>query len=392
MKILRIVSSGFEEGGVENGIVLLQPMLKELGHEVKILSSDSHPELKHFNDYTYKKPRGLLGKFGYTWNFDAARTLKKVLDEFKPDLVHLHTVGHASPSILFALKGTPTVATIHGPEGYTKSLLHWCLPPSDFKGGTYEFTDLTLTGRLRYWYYRYLNYPIYKRGLKNIGTFVTLSHYMHKLMREEGIESEYVPNGTTLLDLKPITPEGSTSRHTLLYAGRLEKFKGVSYLLAAMPAIVRAYPDVQLYIVGDGRERGELLAQSHSLGIEHHVSFLGHRSRGELSTFYEKASIVLLPSIWPEAFGKTGIEAMSVGRPVIASDVGGISDWLHDSENGFLVPPKKSDALAQAVIKLFADRELYQKFSQNARKTAEQFDLSVHLQKMLALYDKIPHL
>src|SRR5438309_1225406 len=135
MKILRVISSGFAEGGAENGVAYIQSILERRGHTIKILASDARPDLPHFNHYSFKAPRGPLAKLMYTFNLSAYRALIEALREFEPDVVHLHTLGLASPSVLFALHDYPTIATIHGPEGYTKELLVWHLPKTDFTKG-----------------------------------------------------------------------------------------------------------------------------------------------------------------------------------------------------------------------------------------------------------------
>jgi glycosyltransferase involved in cell wall biosynthesis len=307
-----------------------------------------------------------------------------VLKEFHPDVVHIHTIGHASPSILFALNNYPTVLTIHGPEGYTKSLIMYCLPVTDFKDGEYDINNLRLVGKLRYFYYRYINYYIYRLGLRNVDAFITLSNYMKSLMDQEGLESKYIPNGITLFDYKPL--EEGFIPNILMYAGRIEKYKGLDYLIRAMPLIIARFPGMKLYIAGEGSCKKELEELCEKLQLQGSVTFFGHVDRNGIQKLYESSSVVVVPSTWPEAFGLIGVEAMSVGRPVVAADVGGISDWLIDGQNGFLVPPKDSRALAYAIIKIFSDQDLYLEMMKNGRKKAEEFDLKKHADNLEKIY------
>ena len=114
MKILRITDLGYETGGVENGIVLLQPLFEERGHTVKTLASAARPEFPHFNEFSYRVlPDNLLGRIFYTLNPYAYSAVKKALKEFKPDVVHIHTIGQASPSVFFPLRNYPVVLTVH---------------------------------------------------------------------------------------------------------------------------------------------------------------------------------------------------------------------------------------------------------------------------------------
>ena len=98
---------------------------------------------------------------------------------------------------------------------------------------------------------------------------------------------------------------------------------------------------------------------------------------------------MVLPSVWPEAFGKVGIEVMSVGRPVIGTDVGGISEWLVDGKTGRLVPPRDSKAIAVTVNAIFSDHTIFQEMSINARKQAERFSIEAHAQAVVEVYSSL---
>jgi glycosyltransferase involved in cell wall biosynthesis len=384
MKILKITAFGYADGGIENGLLLTQPLFEKRGHTVRVFASDLRPDLPHFNEYTYKTPHGFMRKIFYSFNPYSYRALEKVLKEFQPDVVHVHTVDQASPSVFFLLKKYPTILSIHGPEPFTKSLLLWVFADSNFKHGRREVADLTFVGKLRYAYHRYIDRPLYRLGLRNVDAIVTLSNYMHNLMEEEGLKNIYVPNGTTLFKYQSV--EQKNIGTTLLYVGRLETYKGIDYLIKALPILLQKFPSTKLYIAGDGNERQSLKKLTDELHLEENVEFLGQLNRVELEAQYKQSTVVVMPSIWPEAFGKIGIEAMSVGRPVVATNVGGISDWLIDGENGFLVRPADSQALATAITRLFSDSQLYLYMMKKARETVEKFDLEKHVGTMERIY------
>jgi glycosyltransferase involved in cell wall biosynthesis len=98
---------------------------------------------------------------------------------------------------------------------------------------------------------------------------------------------------------------------------------------------------------------------------------------------YSEATVVVVPSTWPETFGKVGIEAMSMGTPVIASDVGGVKDWLHNKINGFLVMPNNSSQLTRVIIKILSDSKLRNKMSKNALESATNFTADRFAQNLL---------
>ncbi len=387
MKILRVNSAGFEEGGAESGIVAIQPVLERLGHTVRTLASDARPDMPHFNEYTFRAPHGIFAKIMYTLNFSAYFALRSAIRDYNPDVIHLHTLGSASPLILFALRNVPTIATVHGPEGYTRDLLMWCMPKSDFINEEYDLKKLRLAGIFRYIYYRYINYPFFRIGFRNITHFVTISRYIQGLMKAQGVPSIYIPNGVKMLPYSPLV-EGNISPRAV-YAGRLEKFKGVEYLLRAVPTIVAAIPEFELTVAGTGRDAEELESLAKELHIEKHVHFLGHVGKAELFEMYKNASIVVVPSIWPENASRSGIESMSLGRPIIGTDVGGTSDWLIDGETGYLIPPKDSGAIAGAMIRAFSDTNALIRMSANARKKAEEYAIERHAEKIVEVYESV---
>jgi len=385
MKILQIVSAGFEEGGVESGIVLMHPILQAKGHEDRIMASDRKMDMPRFEDYTFKAidPNSVTRYVYQAFNPHSLRLLKKVLREYKPDVVQLHTMFELSPSVFLALKKVPTVLTIHGPEAFTPSLLMWYLPTRVFKDHSHHREQLTFEGLLHYFYHRYLTTSLYRVGMRNIDVVVA-SHYMQKLMEKDGISTTCIPHGIPLLDEKPLP-----DNETIAFAGRLEKFKGVDNLLRAMPDILRERPKARLLIAGDGSYRKEFEKIAHELKIIDNVEFLGHLSGAEVRSLYEKSVMLVVPSIWPEAFGKVGIEAMSVGRPVIASNVGGVSDWLTDGETGYLVPPGQPEALSKVVIELLSDRKKLERMAIAARKRSEDFSLDRYTDRMIEFYEKV---
>lgn len=388
MKILRVTSLGYESGGADTGIALLSPILAGMGHEVKILTSDLGPQFPHFADAEFVAIDGrpfflkLVYRIAYPNSY---RALRRILREFEPDIVHLHTMREVSASVLFLLKDYPTIMTIHGTEDFLPSLLLWGFPPRFFKNDSFERKSLTAVGWLHYVYHRYIGRPVYRMGFKNVDRFVVLSRYMQSQIKKDEIESVYIPNGTELFPYAPV----DTGSMFISYVGRLEKAKGVEYLIRALPEILKAHPSAVLEIAGTGSYTKELERLVHELGLETHVRFLGHKDRKELYDLYKRSALIVMPSVWPEPFGKVGIEAMSVGRPVIASDVGGISEWLIDGEGGYLVPPKDPSAIAEKAILLLSNRTLLETMSRKARERATAFDIQTHAEKMVALYEEV---
>ncbi len=173
----------------------------------------------------------------------------------------------------------------------------------------------------------------------------------------------------------------------VLFVGRLNYYKGLEYLIEAMKDI-----KANLVIIGEGPVKKNLKSQISNLKIENRVFFLPHSNEKELINFYRACQVFVLPSIFKsEAFGIVLIEAMACGKSVISTEVGtGTSFVNQDGVTGFVVPPKDSQALAQAIKKILENKKLAQEFGQNAKKRAEaEFSLKLMLEKTAKIYKTI---
>lgn len=149
---------------------------------------------------------------------------------------------------------------------------------------------------------------------------------------------------------------------------RLSEFKGIEYLLQAVSILLCDRMDVNLVIVGDGPKRNDLMKYAIELDIDKRVIFTGYRQ--DIPSLIKAFDVFVLPSLF-ETFGMSILEAMAMKKNIIATDVGGISELVIDGWNGLLVAPKDALSMAQSVRQLIDSRELAQKLSINARKTAE---------------------
>jgi glycosyltransferase involved in cell wall biosynthesis len=160
-------------------------------------------------------------------------------------------------------------------------------------------------------------------------------------------------------------------KEKLVYAGRLDRSKGLDILIRAIPIIRRVRPDVIVEFLGDGSMRRECERLAASLSVQDACRFLGARPLNEVFERMAAASVVVSPSRY-EAFGNVNVEAHSVGTPVVASCVGGIRDIVVDGETGFLVPPENPEALAEKIILLLTDEDLRSRFGRAARERFEE--------------------
>ena len=165
-------------------------------------------------------------------------------------------------------------------------------------------------------------------------------------------------------ELPPPAPVARSrdGERSILFVGRLIERKGVAHLIRALGTVRRAVP-ARLVIVGDGPERGSLEHLAQATGVASHVEFLGRVSDEALRHAYASADAFVLPSVLDqrqdtEGLGVVLLEAMNYGVPVVASDIGGITDIVQHERTGLLVPPGDESALARALTRLLSDPEL----------------------------------
>ena len=139
----------------------------------------------------------------------------------------------------------------------------------------------------------------------------------------------------------------------LAFAGRLSVQKSLEVALEALVSL----DGVTLDIAGEGDQRDMLERRARDLGVDTRVRFLGALPRERVLELFRAADAAILSSTW-ENFPHTVVEALAVGTPVIATDVGGVAEVVHDGENGLLVPAGDAAALADAVRRYFADESL----------------------------------
>ncbi len=152
------------------------------------------------------------------------------------------------------------------------------------------------------------------------------------------------------VDTDRFHPQGlSKLPYSLLYVGRIDKRKGVDFLIRSMPFVREQIPDVQLLVGGKGSCLEKMKVLVNRLNLERNVTFLGFVPEDELNTLYNQAQCVVVPSVF-EGFGITVIEALAAGTRVVGSDVDGIREILKTGEDGRLVPYGNHHALADAIV------------------------------------------
>ncbi len=205
--------------------------------------------------------------------------------------------------------------------------------------------------------------PFLKWLISKSDAITAISTYTAKMVEKFYPKKvEIIPFGAAVEIEEGREVMGRSSSPQLLFVGRLVERKGVEYLLRALAVVRKEVPAV-LTVIGDGRERKRLESLARELGISEAVRFLGFVSSPELAKYYKECDIFILPAIYDrrgdtEMLGVVLLEAMSYKKPVIASDVGGISDIVKDRATGILVREKSVDELKEALLLLLRDENL----------------------------------
>lgn len=200
-----------------------------------------------------------------------------------------------------------------------------------------------------------------------------------------------IPNGVNLKDFsRHIKKPKLDGNPAIISIGRLNNIKGikgVDILIKAMSMLTLKLSCIKLYIIGSGKlEKYQRLVKNE--GLEKHVFFLGEIPRESVIKLLNCCDICIIPSIY-EPFGIVVLEALASGTPVIASKTGGIPEIITSGESGLLVKPNNPKALAEAILKLSYDKNLKERLSQKALRTAAKYDWNNIAEKYVQLYQEM---
>jgi glycosyltransferase involved in cell wall biosynthesis len=240
--------------------------------------------------------------------------------------------------------------------------------------------------------------PVLRRIVRGSDAVTAISTYTAERLSRQvpGADPVIIPFGATVEPgaASPASPRVSGGPFELLFAGRLVERKGVHLLLEAL-ALLGDGPPVRLQVVGDGPERARLEARAGELGLADGVVFHGFVPREALERRMAACDAFVLPAVVDakgdtEGLGVVLLEAMSYGRPTIASAAGGIVDIVRDGQNGLLVPPGDVEALAGAIRRLAADRAAARAMGEAGREDVRAgFSWEVIVGRLAEVYGRV---
>lgn len=388
MKVLHVNDTYAMTGGIARYLFEVMELLEQCGHENMVIYQQEHDHTVLDHRPTYFVPTALDS------NVPVSAVLNDILREQKPDVAYLHAVY--DPALVAAIvKNLPAIAYIHGFHTVCPGLAKYFRRGDEICDRSFGLGCVPMIYRRRCsdarhprTVFRLMRKTAEQKHLyKSVSMLIVASYYMRELLRQNGFETENIdilPYPHTPAQSTVITPHLPLR---LLYAGRLEIEKGIPYLLEAFS---RLDPSYELRIAGDGTMRGVYEEMAHDLGLAPRVSFLGWLDDEALNKEYQAARVVVMPSIFPEPFGQVGVQALLRQRPVVAFNVGGISDWLKDGVHGFLIPPRDTEALASRMDQLLNDISLARKLGEQGREFAlKTYDPEDHVIRLLQLLQQV---
>jgi glycosyltransferase involved in cell wall biosynthesis len=393
MNVLHIVGYA-PMGGIENYTRNLFAELEKQGHKNVVFTSGERLSGLEVAGRTVVQTPELTDASGRQMKQRLAR-LERLLDEHGSDVVFIHTGLHSSIAAVITTR-LPAVWFAHNYGSF-------CPAGALFYARTGAICEITNTPNWHCLVNAYAKrcntrHPArlaaaYRNGRNNhawIGNtngLVCDSEYVAERHARAGYRREMI----AVLPSPVLLPDGARlhksnrENRTLLFAGRLVSHKGLHVLLAALAAVKTSW---RLQVAGEGHDAERLKHLCGELGLNSRVEFLGRVSRSRMEELYRDAAAVVAPSVWPEPFGMVGPEAFSWGRPVIASAIAGINEWLVDGETGLAVKPGDAAQLAAQIGRLLDDPGLQDRLGGAGRELVRRrFTFTAHVEKLIEVFD-----
>jgi len=367
MKILQVIPyfpPAYAFGGPVTGAYLLSRELVRRGHEVTVYTTNAYNLSSKINIPFYRTLDGInvysfnnlsMIPVKYSKLFITPNLIPFTFKDIKNyDIIHLHeyrTFQNVIVSFVSKHYRIPYILQANG------SL--------DYLGRKIRKITFDLL-----WGYKIL---------KNAAKLIALTKFEAEQYRSFNIPYEkivIIPSTFDASKYEKLLPKGKfrekynvgSDEKIVLYLGRIHKRKGIDILIEAFTQVIKKYHDVYLFIIGpDDGFQNQLQALIKNCGIEHKVVLTGPRYGREKLEALADADIFVMPSRY-EAFSRSLREAMAFGKPVIASDVGGLRDLIKNRETGLLIEPGNIEQLQSAILYLLENPDKAKEMGQRGRK------------------------
>ncbi|MBW9153581.1 glycosyltransferase [Clostridium estertheticum] len=328
-------------------------------NEIHIISMRKSDYVYESNVYVHVLRSISKNKLSY---FLLIKDIKKLVKEINPDILHSH------------------YATSYGLYGRMCNFHPFII--SVWGSDVYEFPKGNIAKEL-----------LLKYILKGADKVCSTSHNMAEETRKYYNKDIIItPFGVDIDKFKCYTPILSSNNITIGVIKGLEKIYGIEYLIEGFSKVIHEYKgnkELKLLIVGDGTQKIKLESLVNELGINSNVTFTGKIDNDKVPEYINMMDIVCLPSL-SESFGVSAVEACACGRPILATNVGGLKEIIFDDYNGFIIKQKSSEDIKLKIIKIIRNEVQMMEFSKNARKLVlEKYSWINNAKIMDNLYKKL---
>ena len=351
-------------GGVANHITHLAKQFTEWGHDVKIVGPTSNPSEALSNGLYVPMGRpvpfpsgGSIARISFSLWLEPR--IKSLLRQESFDVIHIHEpLSSFLPLCILYLSRSVNVGTFHAFRGSTK---------------VYGVSKFFLT-----------------RWFKKLHGRIAVSRpAMQFVSRHFPGDYRIIPNGIDVdhfaADLPPVSP-WDDGMINILFVGRLEKRKGLKYLISAFKDLKWDWPNLRLIVVGPGNLDDDSQRILSARNVED-VVFVGNVPYSELPRYYRTAHVFCAPNTGRESFGIVLGEAMAAGKPIVATDIDGFRTVMTDGQEGLLVKPQSTEQLASALATLIQDPDLRAKMGRKGRHRVEEFRWSRVAGQVMEYYE-----
>lgn len=373
VKVLHIASTS--TGGVGHNLLLLARYMNKKAFDLSFaVPPDSHFYQDILKEKVKVYPVNLRRNPSNINNFLGAFQLISIIRKRRFDIVHTHTsVGGLLGRVIAKLNGCPCVLwTIHG------WAFNYPIGGSLRRKGFFyiekfldKFTD---------------HYIAVSENMKDVGIRSCITSADKITVIYHGVEIEYFSNEMNYSNkLDELTIKKNYK--IVGTVARLEPQKGVDDFIRAARMVKTNYPKVKFLIIGDGPLREELETMASELGMHGDFIFAGWRN--DVAKYIQTMDIFCITSRW-EAFGIVILEAMAMGKPIVATAVGGIPEIIENGYNGYLVDAGNPEAIANAVCKIISsENEMVKIIRRNKEKIEKMFDVKIMIKKYEEFYEKM---
>ncbi|MBR3264203.1 glycosyltransferase [Candidatus Saccharibacteria bacterium] len=341
------------------------------------------PERKAF--FGMPMPR-LAYKNGIWWSVKPYTEIKQVLDEFKPDVIHLQTAETIALAVMRYVRknNIPLVTTGHAyPDNVT---------------GQFKFlkpVKKPVDAAVRAYMASFLKHSEYA----TMPTEMAIGDLIPKNRKRFKVSVEALSNGVDLAEFRPGKPRADILRKynidmkkpRVLYVGRVDPEKSIEKVVEAFCLVLLRVPEAEMLIVGDGIARAGLEELAAEKGIAEKVRFLGRVMPPDLQQVYKTGTLFATASK-TETQGIVLIEAAAIGLPLVAVDAGAVRELCQNRKNGLLCRPDDIKQMARAMVKILSNKDLQEKYRAGSLEVAKKHDINHTLSRFEEIYTIAIHL